>query len=67
MLCIAAVSFGVSGWLHGTIFNGVVIPQTDDCLCSFLATAEALYPVEHSAESRCSFYRLQGTDEYLMV
>jgi len=30
-------------------FRGVAVPPMDSRLCSFLATAEALYPVEHRA------------------
>jgi len=33
-------------------FRGVAIPPTDRHLCSFLATAEAPYPTEHSAACR---------------
>jgi hypothetical protein len=38
-----------------SFFRGVVTPLIYSCLCGFLATLEALYPVEHNAACRCCF------------
>lgn len=34
-------------------FRGFAIPLMDNCPCGFLASLEALYPVEYSAVYRC--------------
>jgi len=41
------------------LFRGVMIPLIDSHLCSFLATVEAMHPVEHSGVQVLSLQKLQ--------